>query len=82
MICDLVHDIVDSIAHVLTFNYTLTIYRLIFDFCTENFNVLCTYIMMQTFAILLKIQICVLINHVWYQIVRNEKQIPKWSFLF
>ena len=38
--------------------------------------------MMQTFAILLKIQICVLINHVWYQIVRNEKQIPKWSFLF
>ena len=36
--------------------------------------------MMQTFATLLKIQICVLINHVWYQIVRNEKQIPKWSF--
>ena len=38
--------------------------------------------MKQAFAILLKIQICVLINHVWYQIVRNEMQIPKWYFFY
>ena len=60
------------------------VYRHKADILVENdiffqFNI---GIMMQTFAILLKIQICVLINHVWYQIVRNEKQIPKWSFLF
>ena len=56
------------------------------DVSTDDFdlptNSPLLFIMMQTFAILLKIQICVLINHVWYQIVRNEKQIPKWSFLF
>ena len=50
-------------------------------FFSDFFHVL-AFIMMQTFAILFKIQIYVLINHVWYQIVRNEKQIPKWSFLF
>ena len=38
--------------------------------CTDT-----VVIMMQTFAILLKIQICVLINHVWYQIVRTEMVI-------